>query len=140
MKSASSEDWKKAMDEKVHSINNQTFTAVTLSKGTKTVGGKWAYAIMTDADAKEKYKARFVAKGHRQIMGINYGEIFTSTANMTSVNVVIQKVAQKNLILGNDFINQSRIDVYQCITIYQEKYQNKVLQCFNMQNCRTRET
>lgn len=47
------------MGEEVQSLNNnKTFTATSLQKGMKTVGGRWVYAIKTDTDGKENYKAR----------------------------------------------------------------------------------
>lgn len=65
--------------------NNIHHFSSFLPKGMKTVGGKWVYRINTDAEGKERYKARFVAKGYSQIIGINYGETFLPTTNMMSV-------------------------------------------------------
>lgn len=44
-------------------------------------------------------KARFVAKGYSQQLGIDYGETFSPTANLTSIRVLLQKAAQENLLL-----------------------------------------
>lgn len=100
MESANSKQWVKAMDEEIQSLKeNITFTLTTLPKGKKTVGGKWVYSIKTDIDGKDRYKARFVAKGSSQKMGIDYGETFSPTANLTSVRVLLQKAAQENLVI-----------------------------------------
>ncbi len=100
MGSANSKEWVKAMDEEIQSLNeNKTFTPTTLPIGKKTVGGRWVYSIKTDIDGKDKYKARFVAKGYNQRMGVDYGETFSPTADLTSVRVVLQKAAQENLLL-----------------------------------------
>lgn len=65
MESANSKQWVKAMDEEIQSLKeNNTFTLTTLPKGKKTVGGKWVYSMKTDIDGRDKYKARFVAKGY----------------------------------------------------------------------------
>ena len=56
-----------------------------LPEGKKAVGGRLVYAIKTNVDGSEKYKARNVAKGYSQKMGIDYEETFSPTANMTSV-------------------------------------------------------
>ena len=88
------------MDEEIESIkDNQTFTQTTLPEGRKTAGGRWVYSIKEDSDGHDRYKARFVAKGYSQREGIDYGETFSPTANLTSVRIVMQKVAQDNLIL-----------------------------------------
>lgn len=61
------------------------------------MGGKWVYSVKSDIDGNDKYKARFVAKGSSQEKGIDYGEIFSPTANLT--RVLLQKAAQENLLL-----------------------------------------
>lgn len=100
MESANSKQWVEAMDEEIQSLKeNNTFTLTTLPKGKKTVGGKWVYSIKTDFEGKDKYKARFVAKGYSQKTGIDYDETFSPTANLTSLRVMLQKAAQENLLL-----------------------------------------
>ncbi|KAJ8335974.1 hypothetical protein SKAU_G00393170 [Synaphobranchus kaupii] len=100
MTSTESEKWGNAMDEEIKSLeDNQTFTLTKLPKGRKTVGGRWVYSIKSDTDGHNKYKARFVAKGYSQRAGIDYGETFSPTANLTSIRVLMQKAAQDDLIL-----------------------------------------
>lgn len=100
MTSTESEKWKKAMDEEMKSLeDNQTFTLTKLPEGRETVGGKWVYTIKGDIDGHDQYKARFVAKGYSQRAGIDYGETFSPTANLTSIRVVMQIAAQDDLIL-----------------------------------------
>lgn len=100
MASTESEKWKRAMDEEIQSWeDNHTFTLTTLPEGRKTVGGRWVYSIKLGSDGHDQYKAWFVVKGYSQGAGIDYGEMFLPTANLTGVRVVMQKVAQDNLIL-----------------------------------------
>ena len=100
MESDNSKEWAKAMDEEIQSLDeNKTFTPTALPIGKETVGGRWVYAIKTDVDGRDKYKARFVAKGYSQRMGVDFGETFSHTADMTSIRVVLQKAAQENLLL-----------------------------------------
>ncbi|KAL6461078.1 hypothetical protein MHYP_G00310440 [Metynnis hypsauchen] len=100
MASPQAGEWKRAMDEEMQSLEeNQTFTLTKLPEGGKTVGGRWVYSIKEHGDGREQYKARFVAKGYSQRAGIDYGETFSPTANMTSVRVVMQKATQENLVL-----------------------------------------
>ena len=67
--------------------------------GKQTVGGRWVYALKTEIDGSDKYKARYVAKGYSQKPGTDYDETFSPTADMTSVRVVMQKAVQDNLVL-----------------------------------------
>lgn len=69
----------------------------TLPEGKHEVGGRWIYAIKTNVDHSETYKARYVAKGYNQVMGIDYKETFSPTANLTSVMILIQMAAQYDL-------------------------------------------
>ena len=98
--SPNSKEWSSAMDEEMESLNdNNTFTLTTLPEGKKAVGGRWVYALKTNADGSTKFKARYVAKGYSQKQGVDYDETFSPTANLTSVRVLMQKAAQENLIL-----------------------------------------
>lgn len=100
MQSDSSKQWRKAMDEEIQSLNeNKTFTPTTLPVGKKAVGGRWVYAIKSGVDGNDQYKARFVAKGYSQKMGVDYGETFSPTADLTSVRIVLQKAVQENLLV-----------------------------------------
>lgn len=56
-------------------------------------------AIKSGIDGKDQYKARFVAKGYSQKMGVDYGETFSPTTDLTSVRVVLQKAVQENLLV-----------------------------------------
>ena len=35
-------------------------------------GGRWVYSVKSGPDAAEKYKARYVAKGYSQVLGVDY--------------------------------------------------------------------
>lgn len=95
-----SEKWKKAVDEEIKSLeDNQTFTLTKLPEDRKTVGGRWVYSIKSDIEGHDQYKARYVAKGYSQKAGVDYGETFSPTANLTSIHVVMEKAAQDDLIL-----------------------------------------
>jgi hypothetical protein len=54
--------------------------------GRKSVGSKWLFKKKFNAQGKvEKYKARLVAKGYSQVEGIDFGEIFSLVAKLTSI-------------------------------------------------------
>lgn len=57
------------------------------------------YALKSSTDGSDRYKARFVAKGYSQKQGIDYGETFSPTADMSTVQIVIQKAAEEGLVL-----------------------------------------
>ena len=110
------------MDEEMHSLKeNNKFTLTNLPEGKKAVGGRWVYAIKTDVDGSEKYKARYVAKGYSQKMGVDYEETFSPTANMTSVRVLVQKAAQENFILHQMDVKTAYLNAPIDCEIYMEQ-------------------
>lgn len=96
--SPNSDAWAKAMKEEMDSLKeNDTFALTRLPKGKHAVGGRWVYAVKNKADETKTYKARYVAKGYSQVMGIDYKETFSPTANLTSIRALMQVAAQHDL-------------------------------------------
>ena len=58
--------------------------------GKKVIGSKWVLRIKTNSAGKiDKYKARMVAKGYRQMEGIDYYETFAPTVRFESIRSLI---------------------------------------------------
>ena len=94
-----SEKWKSAMEEEMQSlITNDTFVLTELPTNKKLVGGRWVYMIKSNSNGV-MYKARYVAKGYKQIQGIDYLETFSPTARMETVRILMQISIQYDLIL-----------------------------------------
>ena len=56
----------------------------------KLVGSKWVFKKKLNATGNvEKYKARLVVKGYSQVEGIDFGEIFSTVAKLTSIRVIL---------------------------------------------------
>ena len=63
---------------------------VEFTDGRKPVGSKWVFKKKLNAVGKvEKYKARLVAKGYYQVEGIDFGEIFSRVAKLTSIRFLL---------------------------------------------------
>ena len=63
-------------------------------EGNSVVTSKWVYKIKHATDGiKEKYKARFVARGFSQKEGINYEETFVLVARYTSIRSIVALAA-----------------------------------------------
>jgi hypothetical protein len=65
---------------------NEAWDLVDLLTGRNPIGNKWVFKKKLNAKGKvEKYKAQLVAMGYSQVEGIDFGEIFSPIAKLTSI-------------------------------------------------------
>eukprot|EP00253_Pinus_taeda_P012924 PITA_12924 len=86
--------WKEAkVDEMASSHKNEAWDLVKLSAGRKPISSKWVFKKKTNAEGKvEKYKVQLVAKGYSQAPGIDFGDIFSPVAKVTSIRLLLSVV------------------------------------------------
>ncbi|XP_074288906.1 uncharacterized protein LOC141614050 [Silene latifolia] len=89
--------WKKAMKSEVDALErNKTWTLVDLPPNKKAIGSKWVYRIKYNANGTiERYKARLVVMGNRQVEGVDFNETFAPTAKMVTVRTLFAIAAAK---------------------------------------------
>eukprot|EP00253_Pinus_taeda_P008473 PITA_08473 len=82
------------VDEMESLHKNEAWDLVELPVGRKPIGSKWVFKKKTNTKGKvEKYKARLVAKGYSQVSGIDFGDIFSPIAKVTSIRLLLSVVA-----------------------------------------------
>ena len=65
------------------------WTLVDLPDDRRPIENKWIFKKKTDADGNVTvYKGRLVAKGFRQVQGIEYDETFSPVAMLKSVRIM----------------------------------------------------
>jgi hypothetical protein len=79
------------MEEEMESLDkNEAWDLVELPTGRNPIGNKWVFKNKLNAEGKvEKYKDRLVAKGYSQVEGIDFGEIFSPVAMLTSIRFLL---------------------------------------------------
>jgi hypothetical protein len=86
--------WKKAMVEEMAALDkNEAWDLVEFPTGRNPIGNKWVFKKKLNVEGKvEKYKAQLVAKGYSQVEGIDFGEIFSLVAKLTSIRFILSIV------------------------------------------------
>eukprot|EP00253_Pinus_taeda_P035018 PITA_35018 len=78
------------VDEMTSLHKNEAWDLIELSTTRKPIGKKWVFKKKTNAKGKvEKYKVRLVAKGYSQVSGIDFGDIFSTVANVASIRLLL---------------------------------------------------
>ena len=72
---------------------NEAWDLVELLAGRKPIGRKWVFKKKMNVEGKvEKYKAQLVAKDYSQVLGIDFGDIFSPIAKVTSIRLILSVV------------------------------------------------
>ena len=69
---------------------NKVWTLVDLPDDRQAIENKWIFKRNTDIDSSVTiYKARIVAKGFRQVQGVDYDESFSLVSMLKSVRIML---------------------------------------------------
>ena len=91
MMSPDSAKWFEAMKSEMGSMyENKVWTLIDLPNDRRAIEIKWIFKRKTDADSSVTiYKARIVAKGFRQVQGVDYDESFSLVSMPKSIRIML---------------------------------------------------
>ena len=91
MMSPDSAKWLEAMKSEIWSMyENKVWTLVDLPDDRQAIENKWIFKRKTNADSNVTiYKARIVAKGFRQVQGVDYDDSFSLVSMPKSVRMML---------------------------------------------------
>lgn len=94
-------EWQVAMADEMEAINrNETWSLVDKPENKKIIGLKWIFKTKYKASGEIlKHKARIVAKGYTQQLGIDVDEVFAPVARMETIRFLFALAAQKGWML-----------------------------------------
>jgi hypothetical protein len=96
MKSKDVTEWKAAISKEMNNLSKMdVWEPQQLPEGKKVLGGRWVSARKSAPDGNpERFKARYVAKGFKQVAGLEFGETFAPTATFVSLWLLLTIAAQ----------------------------------------------
>ena len=104
-KDTHSEQWQQAMRQELNELQNQkTQELVELPPDRKVLKGRQVYKIKNLSNKTPVYKARWVAKGFQQRLGVDFSETFANTANPYNLSPITGNSCRKGL--GNRVVGR----------------------------------
>ena len=99
LKRADADHWHQATDDEIQALTELgVFEVVPLPPDTKPLTGKWVFELKCGKDgAIERYRARLVARGHKQREGIDFGEVFAPVAKPETTRMLLAYAAANDL-------------------------------------------
>ena len=92
--------WQAAMDAEIASIRAyNTFSVTAKPAGINVVGCRWVFAVKAKDSFVARFKARLVAQGFSQQLGVDYEETYSPVMKYKTLRIILAIVAARDLTL-----------------------------------------
>lgn len=117
------QQWSQAMVKELQALNNNgTWKLVDLPPGHKSLPVIWVLKKKVDSEGKvEKFKARLVVAGNRQVSGIDFSETFAPVLSLPQLRLILSIAAHLDLEINHLDVNNAFLKG----TIEEEIYVNQ---------------
>jgi hypothetical protein len=87
----STSHWKATMDDEYSALmRNKTWRLVPPQSSQNVIDCKWVYKIKYKADGSvDRYKARLIAKGFEERLGIDYDDMFSPVVKSATIHLIL---------------------------------------------------
>ncbi|GKD75868.1 retrotransposon protein, putative, ty1-copia subclass [Tanacetum coccineum] len=117
--------------------DNKVWDLVELPPNGKTVGSKWLFKKKTDMDgAVHTYKARLVANGYTQTLGIDYEETFSPVADIKAIRILIAITTFYDYEIWKMDVKTAFLNGYLSEEVYMEQPEGFVNPKYPKQKCK----
>src|SRR5699024_8186819 len=84
------QQWKTAMDEEISDIiSKKVYERVSLSPAMRVLDTKWVFKLKEAGTEFQRFKARVVVRGFRQIEGIDFQETYSPTVDAGTFKLIL---------------------------------------------------
>jgi len=104
--------WQAAINEELAALmSNHTWVMEPLPRGARALPCKWVFKLKLDqSGAVERFKARLVAGGHRQVEGVDYSEVYAPVGRYATLRCMLSVAAVHDyelhaIDISNAFLN-----------------------------------
>lgn len=94
------------MKKKIETLKrNETWSLVPRPENKKILSNKWVFKTKRDTEGQvEKYKARLVARGHIQKVGIDYEEIFAPVTRYEIIRTLLAAAIEEEMYVDQMYV------------------------------------
>jgi hypothetical protein len=125
IKSSQADEWHKAMKEEFNMLMERgTWVLEYLPEGRKSIGCRWTFVIKFGPNGEIlRFKARLVAQGFSQIIGIDFNDTFAPTIRLDTLRALLHLAAAHGWFRGQDDVTGAFLHSYITEVIYMRQPQ-----------------